>query len=115
MRLSRLSWCNILSAIGVTVFCFFGSFFILSFGVLSRTSMAATDVNPNVELRNGPFQISSPTLNPFNRELWLNSRVKLAMPGNYSGTIFPLCYIKTKLYFAPSPRYIENVGGRYRG
>ena len=77
--------------------------------MLSRTSIQASDVNPNVELRHGPFQIISPTLNPFNRELWLNSRVEIELPANYSGTILSLYYINLNQISSGETRYSAEI------
>ena len=53
--------------------------------IFSSTKIQAKDLNPDADLQYGPFDVMSPTLSTFNRELWLSGRMQVNVNQSFSG------------------------------
>ena len=64
-----------------------GEFYLMR-NIFSSTKIQAKDLNPDADLQYGPFDVMSPTLSTFNRELWLSGRIQVnvnqSFPGKFS-------------------------------
>ena len=77
--------------IGVLYSCFLVVFVtVVSISSLRVSNAAATTVNassidPSTDLKQGPFLVRSPTVTPFNQELWFQGNVRIRVPKNHTG------------------------------
>ena len=61
-----------------------GEFYLMR-NIFSSTKIQAKDLNPDVDLQYGPFDVMSPTLSTFNRELWLSGRIQVNVNQTFQG------------------------------
>ena len=61
-----------------------GEFYLMR-NIFSSTKIQAQDLNPDADLQYGPFEVMSPTLSTFNRELWLSGRMQVNVNQSFSG------------------------------
>ena len=61
-----------------------GEFYLMR-NIFSSTKIQAKDLNPDADLQYGPFDVMSPTLSTFNRELWLSGRMQVNVNQSFSG------------------------------
>ena len=61
-----------------------GEFYLMR-NIFSSTKIQAKDLNPDADLQYGPFDVMSPTLSTFNRELWLSGRIQVNVNQTFSG------------------------------
>ena len=64
-----------------------GEYFLMR-NIFSSTKIEAKELNPEADLRYGPFEVMSPTLNTFNRELWLSGRIQVNLNRTYQGKCY---------------------------
>ena len=90
MRIFRLKPSQMVIVIcSVLTILISGEFYLMR-NIFSSTKIQAQDLNPDADLQYGPFEVMSPTLSTFNRELWLSGRIQVNVNQSFSGKHYKL-------------------------
>lgn len=73
-----------------------GEFYLMR-NIFSSTKIQAKDLNPDADLQYGPFDVMSPTLSTFNRELWLSGRIQVNVNQSFPGKFSFWYFVRPKI------------------
>ena len=110
MRLYTLSRYHISVIYTIFISIFIGTVTVSSrISSSSSTTVNASSIDPTTDLSKGPFLLRSPTVTSFNQELWIQGKIKLQVPKNFTGLNF-----KQFLYIIYDPKYDpEKMTSKY--
>lgn len=86
MRIFKLKPSQMVIVIFIVLTILISGEFYLMRNIFSTTKIQAKDLNPEADLQYGPFDVMSPTLSTFNRELWLSGRIQVNVNQTFSDT-----------------------------
>ena len=88
-----------------------GEFYLMR-NIFSSTKIQAKDLNPDVDLQYGSFDVMSPTLSTFNRELWLSGRIQVNVNQTFQGKFRVWYFVRPEITLVITSRMTFRMSKR---